>query len=184
VESTTFSTCYGVFSRHNAWEQALNESGSPGLNVYGSVLFDPERKLYRMWYLTKPTAYHVCCAESADGIVWKKPLMDLVSFRNQKTTNLVLGPGLAYKGRVVVGERGAQPLTVIHDEQDSPERRFKGIFTTGLPRGMMACYSTDGLQWEFPEHNPVLLGWSDTSNTLFWFERQQCTSTGQLEGQE
>ena len=160
-----------VLREEHPWERMLDDTGAPGLNLYGSVLFDPERKLFRMWYLTKPNAYHACYAESEDGIAWKKPLLDLVAFGEHRRTNIVLAPGLTYKGRVVVAERGAQPLTVMRDENDTPERRFKGMFTTGarkIVRGMMACYSRDGLHWEFAEQNPVLPGWSDTSNTLFW----------------
>lgn len=164
-----------VLREDHVWETPLEENGLPGLFLYGSVLWDPELKLFRMWYLTKPDRYTVCYAESKDGIEWKKPPLDIVPFRNSSRTNIVLASGFTYKGHRVVGEGGAQPLTVIRDENDTPQRRFKGAFTTSFgdkagdrEAGIMVCTSRDGLHWEFDQPSPVLPGWSDTSNTLFW----------------
>jgi len=57
--------------------------------LFGSVLYNPDKKLYEMWYRTgphnglsykhgfeNPELYDYAYATSADGITWEKPLLD------------------------------------------------------------------------------------------------------------
>ena len=55
-----------------------------GPHLGGSVLFDPQDRMFKMWYSVwssnayynkLPFSYNVCYAESADGIAWRKPAL-------------------------------------------------------------------------------------------------------------
>ncbi|MCB1123985.1 MAG: hypothetical protein KJT03_20695, partial [Verrucomicrobiae bacterium] len=129
----------------------------------GSVIYDEEDRIYKMWYTTnvqsrgdgttfnkgKALAY----ATSDDGIDWEKPLMDLVLEDGLKT-NQVIGTmefGYMY-----------QPYFVIKDLKESdPGRRYKMAFLSiqrnvtdrensthpGTRRGLGIGFSPDGLHW-------------------------------------
>ncbi|HEY5314627.1 MAG TPA: hypothetical protein VIK18_18990, partial [Pirellulales bacterium] len=49
------------------------------LSIYGSVLYDPDEQLFKMWYLGDETAsfpnFATYYATSRDGIHWEKPLV-------------------------------------------------------------------------------------------------------------
>jgi len=129
----------------------------------GSVIYDDEEGIYKMWYTTnvqsrgegitfdkgKALAYAV----SEDGIHWEKPEMDFV-LEDGRKTNQVLGPmefGYMY-----------QPYFVIKDYRETnPERRYKMAFLSiqrnvtanasphhsGTRRGLGIAFSPDGLLW-------------------------------------
>ena len=58
--------------------------GGEAVFLYGSVLRDGD--VYRMWYYG---SFGVAYAESADGVVWHKPDLDLVEIDGTKT-NIVI----------------------------------------------------------------------------------------------
>jgi len=121
----------------------------------GSVIYDEEDAIYKMWYTTdihsegKGLAYAV----SDDGIHWDKPEMDIV-LKDGAMTNLVI-PALEF-GYMY------QPYFVIKDvEESDPERRYKLAFLSiqrnvtenettthpGTRRGLGIAFSPDGLRW-------------------------------------
>ena len=121
----------------------------------GSVIFDEEEGIYKMWYTTdiqskgKGLAYCI----SRDGIRWEKPELDIV-VRDGAKTNLVIPAktfGYMY-----------QPYFVIKDvEEEDPSRRYKLAFLSiqrdlprdesathpGTRRGLGIAFSPDGLHW-------------------------------------
>ncbi|MAE40877.1 MAG: hypothetical protein CML07_08175 [Psychrobacter sp.] len=82
------------------WEQQVQ--------LYGSVLWDEERTLYRMWYTArthrhgKDGAVVMAYAESADGVTWEKPALGLADWEGSTDNNLLLDPGPGSSGGVCV----------------------------------------------------------------------------------
>ena len=133
---------------------------------YGGVVYDEEKKRFRMWYMPygpnwKPsrTAY----AESVDGIRWEKPLLNLHPFEGYERTNIVLAP-----------EGGSNCIGVFRDANErDPNRRFKAMFDTYTASGRVqkVVYSADGLQWNPAAGIQVLKGKKDSGISVFWSER-------------
>ncbi len=79
-------------------------------HLFGSVVFDPQEKLYRMWYSSIREGMYY--AESRDGRVWRKPKLGLCDFNGSKDNNLVMS--------------GVSLPNVILDPSDNdPAGRFK-----------------------------------------------------------
>ena len=116
-----------VIERDRPWEgQSLH---------YGSVVYDEEEKLFRMWYhsthfsaterIPKKTVPTVpakgdsrwCYAVSEDGLNWEKPSLGFVEFDGSKDNN-ILGPDNwpNIKGGVF-----------IDPHEDDPGKRFKAM---------------------------------------------------------
>lgn len=140
------------------WERNL-------ATAQGSVIYDDEDKVYKMWYTTnvqergKGASYNkgksFAYAISDDGVRWKKPELDIVRDGGRKT-NMLIGPMDAEFGHMY------QPYFVIKDAKASdPGRRYKMAFLSiqrnvtehesplypGTRRGMGIAFSPDGLRW-------------------------------------
>ena len=123
------------------------------------VLYDPERRAFRMWYRgwssIPNSVRHLCYATSRDGVNWERPNLGLVEFRGSKDNNLV---------------RSAPDLHLFHDPRDpDPARRYKsaGRFDT---LGLCVAFSADGMQWTKYESNPVVEQIGDSHSLLGWDE--------------
>lgn len=121
----------------------------------GSVIYDEEDDIYKMWYTTdiQPKAKGLAYATSKDGLNWDKPELDIVT-RNGKKTNLVIP---AFKMGYMY-----QPYCVVKDLRASdPAQRYKLAFLSiqrdlprdessphpGTRRGLGIAFSPDGLNW-------------------------------------
>lgn len=121
----------------------------------GSVIYDDEKHIYKMWYTTdiQPKGKGLAYAESKDGVHWDKPEMDIV-LKEGARTNLVI-PALEF-GYMY------QPYCVVKDLQEpDPQRRYKLAFLSiqrdvaenetvthpGTRRGLGIAFSPDGLRW-------------------------------------
>ncbi len=186
--------------------RALKHPGNPILvgdqpwdayrpQVYGTVQFDAQRNVFRMWYLAIPS--HVLSpdpepfvggfkrighttlvgyAESQDGYRWVKPKLGILSFNGSKANGLVN-----------LGRDNSEGVSIIHQPQDpDPLRRYKAIFwehrvepttaPTGRetlstdPRGdgMWVSFSADGLHWNDFSGNPVIPQGSDTGQCVLY----------------
>ncbi|MDZ4860800.1 MAG: hypothetical protein SGI88_17630 [Candidatus Hydrogenedentes bacterium] len=80
-----------IIEREYPWE------GS-GPHLGGSVLYDEEDKVYRMWYSVfnrhaydnrLPFSYNVCYAESGDGITWTKPFPGVFDYKGSTENNVI-----------------------------------------------------------------------------------------------
>lgn len=120
-------------------------------HMFGSVLYDPEAKLYRMYYesavqpsRSPPNSFttFVCYAESADGKTWTKPTLNLWEDLGSKENNIVVH--CAELAKVFV-----DPL-----EKDPAARLKMFVYLNGQPplhggRGECLLASGDGLKWKF-----------------------------------
>jgi hypothetical protein len=126
----------------------------------------PEQGKYRMWYqgaqwqldpAEPPThPYHICYAESTDGITWTKPNLGLIEI-NGSTQNNVVVTGIY------------DNFTPFRDEnpQCAPEARYKALGQS--KEGLIAWQSADGLRWTRLGDQPVIKqGAFDSQNVGFW----------------
>ena len=134
------------------------------ISIYGSVLYDPDEKIYKMWYLGDQSAsfpnFATYYATSRDGIRWEKPLLGTAV------------SGLAgEKHNAVLAE--AQLPSVTKDAGDpDPSRRYKMVCCVHLPKpagGPHTYVSPDGLHWTRTSTAPIC-----RSNDVItaWFDRR------------
>lgn len=170
-----------ILSGDNPWEKVAS--------LYGTVLFDVERRQFRMWYLTGPYADGeiqvrgrrslgnitlLGYATSDDGIHWDKPRLGQLDVEGSTDNNLI-----------DIGRTNCEGMAVLFDADDpDPERRYKGfywehggidtfrehegrtIWGEGEGDGMWMSFSPDGIRWRDCGANPVLAMGSDTTQSL------------------
>ncbi|MFC1784458.1 hypothetical protein ACFL0J_02355 [Candidatus Neomarinimicrobiota bacterium] len=116
---------------------------------YHSVLFDEERKIFRMWYNTpidtiEVSRCHIGYMESEDGINWIRP------------------------HRVLEDPHEIQfGASVIDRGKDFIETNERYIFATHLRPGLRISTSPDGFNWTSISDEPVFLHNHDISS-LHW----------------
>jgi len=111
-------------------------------HLFGSVLFDPHERIYKMWYqVLNPQVgrdggnrYFVCYAESTDGRRWVKPKLGLVSFQGNADNN-IFRP-----------EEAELPNVFLDPQDPDPQRRFKMLVWL-RPGGHTLFASPDGRRW-------------------------------------
>jgi hypothetical protein len=122
------------------------------VEIYGSVLYDEDERLFKMWYigenkgffgeLVNPALY----ATSKDGITWDKPLVGTLSGKSPHH-NAVAGTDIP---------------SVMKDNADpDPSRRYKMICFIVYPqkdRGYHTMTSPDGLHWTKFSEEPICPG--------------------------
>jgi hypothetical protein len=126
--------------------------------LYGSVLYDDDEKLFKMWYQTADspefpsgalettTGTAALYAISTDGIHWQKPLVGTIQAKTAKLHNAVLG--------------NCDLPSVIKDNSDpDPSRRYKMIcWIHSDYRGYRTFTSPDGLHWTPLSKTPICRG--------------------------
>lgn len=109
----------------------------------------------------------ICYAESADGIQWTKPELNLIPFAGSTKNNIVLAedtikvPGL--------DKLGVDHFAVFKDK--NPARRAGEEYKMLVlgRRELYALGSPDGFQWKLLSAQPVLTkAYFDTKNLAFW----------------
>ncbi len=130
--------------------------------VYGTVLYDPAAKQYRMWYMSNPAKGKrdrrinrsrgclLLYATSSDGVRWHKPEMGFYEFNGSKRNNIIYGMD--------------SPSIIVDARDPDPARRYKmiGYVTVkGEGNGVTACYSAAGLRWHDVAAGPLFKS-SDT----------------------
>jgi hypothetical protein len=118
----------------------------------GSVLYDEEEKLFKMWYLTVSECFPdfaVLYATSRDGIQWEKPLVGTLKCEGHPRHNAILD----HLEVVSVMKDNAEP---------DPARRYKMIacnnqrIAPGMPPNNPYAYvSSDGLAWTRISEKPL-----------------------------
>ena len=136
------------------------------VDIYGTVIRNPEDGAFRMWYQGfGGSPYSACYATSKDGIFWERPNLGLIEYNGSTDNNLFMDD--------------ASVLNVIDDARETdPARRYKSLFFEALSPGnrrgevrthtMSVAFSPDGLRWTKYEGNPVLTGVSDVHTLLGW----------------
>ena len=86
--------------------------------LFGSVMFDEEEQIYKMWYYAGPAG--VAYATSTDGLHWDKPELDVYPYDGQKT-NLIAKIWQWDYFREFIG---------VHKDigEPDPRRRYKMVF--------------------------------------------------------
>jgi len=130
------------------------------VTLYGSVIYDAEERLFKMWYLAEPVGTFgpepngpssdnpVCYATSRDGIHWDKPLVGTIQAAGGIRHNAVLY---------------ATHLPSIHKDMAEPDpaRRYKMVCYINLPKeesGYHTMVSPDGLRWKRLSTAPICRG--------------------------
>ena len=60
------------------------------INIYGTVMYEAERDLYRMWHQGHSPSYAACYATLKDGIFWDKPSLGQIEWQGSKENSLFL----------------------------------------------------------------------------------------------
>ena len=140
-----------IFTEH-PWET--------GITAYNTVALDDGR--YKMWYATddqnieNPMLHGY--AESADGIVWEKPTVGLISYKGSTENNLVFD----------VPVEAFAPF-VDDNPEASPDERYKAVARGLDPKVLDAYVSADGLDWRKMQEAPILTDPPfDSHNVAMW----------------
>jgi hypothetical protein len=119
--------------------------------TYGSVFYDAESRLFRLWYMsrsqrpdgTKPAPQLraggqdvVVYATSTDGVRWEKPALGIHAYDGSTANNIVFDVH--------------SPAVVLDRFERDPAKRFKLL---GYSHGdYIAAHSADGIRWTaFPK---------------------------------
>ena len=135
-----------VLRPDRAWE---------GLQVYmyGSVIYDDDEDLFKMWYIGwAPSSINCCYATSEDGINWQKPELGIVDFQGSKRNNCInwVGMGMIYS-----------------PNDPDPGKRYKSII------GRRGGFSADGLTWHVPPESQDIPGDIVSDNVIpFCYDEQ------------
>jgi hypothetical protein len=129
VAATTLKRTY-----HRPAYYEKNPVLTGGMVFSDGVWYDPQDKLFKMWYFIKGgTAYAV----SKDGLSWEKPELDV-----KKGTNLVQ-----------TSPRDSSTVWLDLQEQD-PKKRYKMFRSASWPEKNSWClwvhFSADGIHWSEP----------------------------------
>lgn len=144
---------------------------------YHSIFQDGDlyRMYYKAWHLevsqdklnTGRHPLYCCYAESDDGIHWRKPMLGLHEFQGSKQNNIVMVSGKLGTLNVDAGH----PAVFKDENPDAPEdARYKAIFRSSNPNGLLPFKSPDGIHWTPMTAAPILrgLGAFDSQNLAFW----------------
>lgn len=136
---------------------------------YGTVFHDGD--IYRMYYrghryivedkpLRQAQSEVVCYAESADGINWVKPKLNLFEWDGSKANNIIWRGGPE--------THNFAPFKDTNPDCSS-EERYKAIGGTVTSKGLLTFKSADGIHWSNKSDGPVVTkGAFDSHNTCFW----------------
>ena len=137
--------------------------------LYGTVLFDSEENIYKMWYqtydrwATETTRQNAMCyATSEDGVHWQKPNVGLFPFKRSYENNIVM-----------VGQTYVDGHSILKDHRDpDPLRKYKTVYRDVMDgfSGVCVAVSPDGIHWTPYPNNPVIPISSDTHHPLIWDE--------------
>lgn len=134
------------------------------LEIYGSVIYDEDENLFKMWYIGEAHDYFpyyaTLYATSKDGIHWEKPLVGTVDSPKAEKHNAVIDQCVL--------------ASVIKDNEDpDPARRYKAIVWLQRTSGYHTMISPDGLHWTQLSKKPicrggdVITGYYDRARNLY-----------------
>jgi hypothetical protein len=129
---------------------------------YSTLLRDGGK--FRLYYesyqsVTSDEEAKICCAESEDGITWRKPDLGIIEFRGNRRNNIVYEAG--HGGTVFIdpGAPAAERYKLVHVNR-VPLQEYQG---RQINSAVFGAISPDGLHWSrLPE--PVMRHTSDTQS--------------------
>ena len=142
----------------------------------GKILFDEERKIWKMWYVAydhnasvkrkalktskygnvgEPQTHFLSYAESEDGLCWKKVQLDVYP-----------GTNICFKGYSDVVNS-----TILFHPDETGEKRYILInrdWYSDTVGGIYIAFSNDGIHWKYSDTKPVIHGESDCNNACVY----------------
>lgn len=118
----------------NSWTKS-------GKDVYGTVLYDEQEGIFKMWYLGINLEYAstgdvatcmLCYATSVDGINWDEPILGLYEYDGSTENNII--------GNITI------PSVFKDMDEPDPAKRYKMIGYTH-DKQYSYLHSPDGLHW-------------------------------------
>lgn len=139
-----------------------------GPTFWGSVLYDEQEKLYKMWYqgltFIQPTIFNHLYAYSQDGINWVKPELG------------ILGPDNRYNPPAYVAGHAGMWLTLRKDPHEpDPAKRYKGFFQHDP---LYYVTSPDGLHWK--DEGVAAYYTDDTATAMYHPQRKEYLKIGRF----
>ena len=140
-----------------------------GFSSYATVIKDGD--LFRMYYRGKPSVSQdgsddevVCCAESKNGVEWKKPNLGLFEVRGTRDNNVVwTNAPYAHNFSPLLDDKPGVPAS----------ERYKALAGT-YKTGLHAFKSADGVRWSALHPEAVFTkGAFDSQNVAFWSAHEQ-----------
>lgn len=179
------------------------ERGGGGVYLFGgTVMYDEEDGLFKMWYRTSlPMAasasralrepegvYKACYAVSDDGIHWHKPALGLTEFDGSRDNNL-LPPSIEGMKQI------RRPNLIKDYEEPDPERRYKMLYMDNF-KGKWALskgFSRDGITWRMNVGTPhvferpiapngILFGWDARRREYVHYHRKSGMAPADVDG--
>ncbi|MDX1981273.1 MAG: hypothetical protein SFV51_13470 [Bryobacteraceae bacterium] len=151
----------------------LDQPWEGAFSGYFTVIHDGPR--YRMYYRCLPRAgsdgaapESTCYAESADGIRWTKPELNLYDVHGTRRNNAILAanPPFSHNFAPFLDTRPGVPAG----------ERYKALGGT-VRSGLVAFVSADGIRWRKLREEPVLPAADrtryDSQNVAFWSQSEQ-----------
>ena len=179
------------------------ERGGGGVYLFGgTVMYDEEDGLFKMWYRTSlpmeasasralrepEGVYKACYAVSDDGIYWHKPALGLTEFDGSRDNNL-LPPSIEGMKQI------RRPNLIKDYEEPDPERRYKMLYMDNF-KGKWALskgFSRDGITWRMNVGTPhiferpiapngILFGWDPRRREYVHYHRKSGTMPADVDG--
>ncbi len=138
-----------------------------GPHLGGTVLYDPEDQLHKMWYSVwnkhayyngLPFSYNICYTESDDGIQWRKPSLGVFDYEGSTDNNCIrLGTDKTQNIDVCLNplpDRYPGKFLAIHNQKG-------GVFVSS---------SDDGKSFTWLWDKPAISYHSDTHNNFVYDE--------------
>ncbi len=154
-----------VWMVRRAPETPVKHLANPILpNSGGTVIYDREDKIFKMWYGIPIPGTHEArgaYAFSSDGVNWEKPELGLVEYNGSRKNNVLTTNGFGH---------------VLKDPRDpNPNRRYKMMTkrkATAVSDGRaFAAFSPDGIHWQdHPGEKSIVRGSSDGNGCVLYDE--------------
>lgn len=187
-----------VIQADQSWER-----GGGGVYLFGgTVMYDGEDGLFKMWYRTSmPMAasasraprepegvYKACYAVSDDGIHWHKPALGLTEFDGSRDNNL-LPPSIEGMKQI------RRPNLIKDYEEPDPERRYKMLYMDNFKGKWVLSkgFSRDGITWRMNVGTPhvferpiapngILFGWDSRRREYVHYHRKSGMAQADVDG--
>ena len=143
---------------------AQKVDGKEFVIVGGSVIYDEEEQLFKMWCEGATYSWTnnaVCYATSKDGIHWELPKLGLYEYLGSKDNNIV------FRSARMAGD--TSPAVFKDPVAKDPERKYKMLHKRGRKTtdGVRIAFSPDGIHWTDGPDKPVIAV-SDSPNSALW----------------
>ncbi len=145
------------------------EAAGKGPQSYGTVLYDKDDGLYKLWYTifdlsayknNKPFSYNVCYAESKDGLTWNRPDLGLFTHRG------TISP---HNNAISLGREKTCGIDVeFNPYPHTSDKKFIAIHNDS--GGVFVSYSANGKKFNCSFDKPAVWYHSDTHNNFIYDE--------------